>query len=55
MGMGLVFEIVDVLFYCGDCELWFGLDLMVDFGEFIVVLGLFGLGKIILLCSIFGL
>ena len=50
-----VLEISDAALHRGDRELWSGLDLTVEPGEFIAVLGPSGSGKTTLLRSILGL
>ncbi|WP_136041921.1 MULTISPECIES: metal ABC transporter ATP-binding protein [unclassified Microbacterium] len=50
-----VLEITDAALHRGDRELWSGLDLTVQPGEFIAVLGPSGSGKTTLLRSILGL
>jgi zinc/manganese transport system ATP-binding protein len=50
-----VLEIADAALHRGDRELWSGLDLTVNPGEFIAVLGPSGSGKTTLLRSILGL
>lgn len=55
MSRRLVLEIADASLHRGDRELWSGLDLTVQPGEFIAVLGPSGSGKTTLLRSILGL